>query len=113
LDGGLREKYEPPTDINEFTHSQQPFTQAVIQKCSLKTKKLRLSKIVTPFLVFEELWDLNAVINMADDQCGTLDAKLLELLCLKLMRYQAKAARVLKMQNDGSAQSLGKMCRTL
>jgi len=70
-----------PPDINGFTHSQQPLTNRVINKCSMITTKLRLSKIVSPFPVFEEHWEPNAVITMADDQGGTLDVKLLELFC--------------------------------
>jgi len=41
------------------------------------TTKLRFSKIVTPFPVFEEHWDPNKVITLADDQDGTLYVKLL------------------------------------
>jgi len=70
------------------------------------TTKLRLSKIVTPFPVFEERWDPNTVITLADDQGGTLDVKLLELLCFTHMRFKAK----LKISNDGLAKSLGKGC---
>ena len=47
----------------------------------------QLSKIVTPFPVFEEHWDPNAVITLVDDQGGTLDVKLLELLCFTLTVY--------------------------
>ena len=74
------------------------------------TTMLRLSKIVTPFPVFEEHWDPHAVITMADDQGGTLDVKLLELLCFTRTRYKAKVTRALKMDNSGSAKSLGKEC---
>ena len=57
-------------DINAFTHSQQPLPKKVMDKCSMITTKLRLSKIVTPFPVVEEHWDPNAVITMADDRCS-------------------------------------------
>jgi len=50
----------------------------------------------------------HAVITMADDQGGTLDVKLLELLCFKRTRYKDKVGRALKMENDGSH---GKGCR--
>jgi len=68
---------------------------------------------VTQFQVFEEYWDLNAVFTMADDQGGTLDVKLLELLCFTRTRYKNKVARALKMTNDGSAKSIGKGCRPI
>jgi len=47
-------KGKRPPDINGFTHSQQPLLQKVMSKCNMKTTKLRLSKIVTLFPVFEE-----------------------------------------------------------
>jgi len=72
--------------------------------------KLRLSKIVTPFPVFEEHCDPNMVIALADDQGGTLDVKMLELLFLTCLRYKAKVARALKMQNYGSAKIFAKGC---
>jgi len=59
-----------PPDINAFTHSQQPLPKKFMDKCSMITTKLRLSKIVTPFPVFEEHWDPNAVITMGDDRCS-------------------------------------------
>ena len=62
-----------------------------------------VSKIVTLFLVFEEHWDPNAVITMADNQGGTLDVKLLKMLCLTRMRYKNKVTRALEMENGGSA----------
>jgi len=69
---------------------------------------------VTQFPVFEEHWDLNAVITMADDdQGGRLDVKLLELLCFTRTRYKNKVARALKMKNDGSAKSIGKGCQPI
>ena len=52
----------------------------------------------------------NAVITMADDQAGTLDVKLLELLCSTRVRYKANVARALKIANGGSAKSLAKGC---
>jgi len=67
-------------------------------------------KLMTPFPVFEEHWDPNAVITLVDDQGGTLDVKLLELLCFTRTRYEAKARRALKMENGGLAASLGKKC---
>jgi len=54
--------------------------------------------------------DPNAVITMADDQGGTLDVKLLELLCITRTRYKNKVRRALKMEYGGSAKSLGKGC---
>ena len=57
--------------------------------------KLQLSKIVTPFPVFEENWDPNAVITMADDDGNTLHVKLLELLCFTRTRHKAKVADAL------------------
>ena len=71
---------------------------------------MRWSKIVTPFPVFEEHWEPNAVITMADDQGGTLDVKLLELLCTTRKHHKAKVARALKMQYDSSAESFAKGC---
>jgi len=67
---------------------------------------------VTPFLVIEEHWDPNAVITMADNQGSTLDVKLLELFCFTRRRFKAKAAKALKMENNGSSISLGKGCLT-
>jgi len=90
-------------DLDGFKHNQQPLLDRVIQKCSMTTTKLRLSKIVTPFPVFKEHLEPNAVITMADDQGGTLDVKLLELLCFTSKRHKAKVARALKMENDGLA----------
>ena len=48
---------------------------------------------MTPFPVFEERWDPNAVITMADDQGRTLDVKLLELLCFTHTKYKAKSKK--------------------
>ena len=100
-------------DLDGFKHNQQPLLDRVIQKCSMTTTKLRLSKIVTQFPVFEEHWDPNAVIIMADDQGGTLDVKLLELLCFTRTRCTRKVATALKTKNDGSAKSIGKGCRPI
>jgi len=69
-----------------------------------------MSKIVTPFPVFEEHWDPNAVIKMADDQGGILDGKLLELLCLTRTRYKKSVTRALKMANGSSAKSIAVGC---
>jgi len=55
--------------------------------------------------------DPNAVITMADDQGGTLDVKLLELLCFT--HYKNKVTRTLKMENHGAAKSIGKGCRPI
>ena len=46
-----------PPNMKGFKHSQQLLLKKVVDKCSMITTKLRLSKIVTPFLVFEEHWD--------------------------------------------------------
>jgi len=107
-----RSARKSPPDINGFIHSQQPLTNKVISKCSMITTKLRLSKIVTPFLVFEEHGDPDSVITMADDQGGTLDVNLLELLCFTRQRYKAKFTRALTMENSCLAKSLGKGCLT-
>jgi len=66
-----------------------------------KTTKLAFSHIVTPFPVFEEHWDPNAVITLGDDQGRTLDVKLLELLCLTRTRYREKVTGARKRENDG------------
>jgi len=52
------------------------------------TIQLRLSTIVTrtPFPVFEQHWDPNAVITLADDQDSTLEVKLLEFLLITRQR---------------------------
>jgi len=100
-------------DLDGFKHNQQPLLDRVIQKCSMITTKLRLSKIVTPFPVFEEDWDPNVVITMADDQCHTLDVKLLELLCFTRTRHKAKVAKALKRANDGLPKSINRRCRSI
>jgi len=74
---------------------------------------MRWSKIVTPFPVFEEHWEPNAVITMADDQGGTLDVKLLELLCTTRKHHKAKVARALKMENDGLTTRINMGCRSI
>jgi hypothetical protein len=99
-----------PPDLDGFKHNQQPMLHRAVKKCSMITTKLRLSMIVTPFPVFKEHWDPNAVITMADDQGGTLDVKLLELLCITRTRYKNKVRRALKMEYGGSAKSLEKGC---
>jgi len=71
---------------------------------------LRVSKIVMPFPVFEEHWDPNTVMTLADDQDGTVDVKLIELLCCTRVCYRNKVTRALKMENDGSVKSLAKGC---
>ena len=71
-----------------------------MEKCSMKTTKLRVPKIVTPFSVFEEHLGPNWVIILTDD--GKCEVKLLELLCLTLRRYKAKVERELKIQKDDS-----------
>jgi len=84
-----------------------------LTKCSMITKKLRLSKLVTPFTVIEEHWDPNAVITMADDQVGTLDVKLLELLCFTRTKYKNKGSTALKMKNDGLPKSMNRGCQSI
>jgi len=42
-----RTKGRNPTDIDGFAHSQQPLTDAVMRKCSMKTTKLRSSEHYT------------------------------------------------------------------
>ena len=105
-----RGRSKRPPDINGSIHSQQPLINKVINKCSTITTKLRVSKIVTPFPVFEERWDPNSVMTLADDQGGTFDVNLLQLLCFTRQRYTAKVAEVLKMEKGGSAKSIGKEC---
>ena len=102
-----------PPDLDGFKHNQQILPDAGMRKCGMKTTKLRLSKIVTQFPVFEEHWDPNAVITMSCDQGGTLDVKLLELLCFTRTRYKRNVARALKMKKDGSAKSIRKGCRPI
>ena len=65
------------------------------------------------FPVFEEHWDPNAVITLADDQGGTLDVKLLELLCLTRTRYKSRVARALKKENDCLAKSINREFRSI
>jgi len=50
---------------------------------------------------------------MADDQGGTLDVKLLDLLAVTCTRYKNKVTKTLKMENDGSANSMGRGCRPI
>ena len=69
--------------------------------------------IVTPFPVFKEHWDPNAVITMADDQGGTLDVKLLELLCFTRTRYKNKVADTRKRENDGLPKSMNAGCLSI
>ena len=69
-----RKKGPKPTDMDRFTHSQQPLNDAVMRKCSMTTTKLRLSKIVTPFPIVEVQRDPNMVIRMIDDQGGTVQS---------------------------------------
>jgi len=102
-----------PPDLDIFKHNEQPLLARVMTKCNMITTKLRLSKIVTPFPVFEEHWDPNAVITMADDQDGTLDVKLLELLCYTCTRYKNKGATALKMKNDGLPKSMNRGCQSI
>ena len=103
-------RHGPPPDINGFTHSKQTLQQKVMNKFSMTTTKLRLTKIVTPSPVFEEHWDPNTVISLVYDQGSTLDVKLLELLCLTCRRYKARVARAFKIMNDGSGKSLANFC---
>jgi len=63
---------------------------------------------VTPFPVFEEYWDPNAVITMADDQGHTLDVKLLELPWFTRTRHRSKVSLALKRENDGLPKSMNK-----
>jgi len=102
-----------PPDLDGFKDSQEAMFARVMTKCSIITTKLRLSKIVTPFPVFEEHWDPNAVITMADDQGGILDVKLLELLCFTPTRHKPKAAEALKRENDGLPKSINRGCRSI
>jgi len=53
------------------------------------------------------------VITLADDQGGTLDVKLLELLCFTRTRYNSRVARALKKINDGLAKSMNRGCRPI
>jgi len=99
-------RYAP--DLDGFKHNQQPLLARVMTKYSMITTKLRLSKIVTPFPVFEQHWDPNAVVTMADDRGGRLDVKLLELLCFTRTQYKNKASRALKMKNDALPKSINR-----
>ena len=78
-----------------------------------KTTKLAFSHIVTPFPVFEEHWDPNAVITLGDDQGRTLDVKLLELLCLTRTRYREKVAGARKRENDGLSTRMHVGCQSI
>jgi len=102
-----------PPDLDGFKHNQQPMLHRAVKKCSMITTKLRLSMIVTPFPVFKEHWDPNAVITMADDQGGTLDVKLLELLCFTRTRYKNKVADARKRENDGLPKSMNAGCLSI
>jgi len=95
-----------PPDINGIRHSKQLPLQKVMNKFSMTTTKLRLTKIVTPFPVFEEHWDPNTVISLAGGQGGTLDVKLLELLCFTRTFDKNKFARALILEKGGAAKSL-------
>jgi len=66
--------------------------------------------MVASFPIMEEHWDPNALIPVVDDQGGTLDVKLLELMCFTPARYKVKAARALKMEKGGSAKRFGEGC---
>jgi len=60
--------------------------------------QVRLSKIVTPFPVFEEHWDPKTVMTVADGQDSRLQVKLLELLRLTRQRYKDKVTKALIME---------------
>jgi len=102
-----------PPDLDGFKHNQQPLLARVMTKCSMITTKLRLSKIVTPFPVFEQHWDPNAVVTMADDRGGRLDVKLLELLCFTRTQYKNKGSRALKMKNDALPKSINRAYQSI
>jgi len=87
-----RQRGPNPPDMDRFKHNQQPMLHRAVQKCSMITTKLRLSQIVMPLPVFEEHWDPNVVITIADDKDRTLDVKLLELLCFTRKKYKNKVA---------------------
>jgi len=70
-----------------------------MKKCSMITTNLRLSKIVTLFPVFEEHWEPNMVITLADDRDGILNVSLLEVLCLTRKRFKDKAATAHRLLN--------------
>jgi len=93
------------------TSMSRPFIRPVSASAYNLIK--RLSKIVTPFLVFEENWDPNAVITMADDQGHTPDVKLLELLCFTRTRHKAKVADALKREKEGLPKSINKGCQSI
>jgi len=102
-----------PPDLDGFEHNQQPLLDCAMKKCNMITTKLRLSKIVTPLPVFEEHWDPNAVITMADDQGHTLDVKLLEFLCIMSRRHKSKVALALKREKDGLSKIVKKGCQSI
>jgi len=69
-----------------------------------------LSKIVTPFLVFEEHRDPNTVITLADNRGDTLAVSLLELLCHTRLRFKKKEAVQLNIKNDGLPKTFARGC---
>ena len=102
-----------PPDLDGFKHNQQPMPDSAVKKCSMLITKLRLSQIVTPFPVFEEHWDPNAVIAMADDQGRTLDVKLHELLCFTRTNYKNKVGLARRRENDGLPKSMNHGCQSI
>ena len=102
-----------PPDLDGFKDSQQQLLDSDVQKCLLKTTKLGLSKIVTPFPVFEENWAPNSVITIADDQGHTLDVKLLESLCFTRRRHKSKVTSALKREKEGLLKSINKGCQSI
>jgi len=99
--------------LDGFKHNQQPLTDANTKKCSMKTTMLRFSQIVTPFPVFQEHWDPNAVITLGDDQGRALDVKLLELLCFTRTRYKNKVRDARKRKNKGLSKRVNMGCRSI
>jgi len=102
-----------PPDLTGFKHNQQSMLYRDMKKCGMKTTKLAFSHIVTPFPVFEQHWDPNAVITLGDDQGSTLDVKLLELLCFTRARYRDKVAGARKRENDALSKTMHVECQPI
>jgi len=102
-----------PPDLNGFKHNQQPMPYHDIRKCGMKTTKLRFSQIVTPFQVLEQDWNPKTVITLGDDRGGTLDVKLLKLLCFTHTRYRDKVADARRRENDGLCKRMHVGCQSI
>jgi len=83
--GGL---FSAPSRAAEFTPDQQPLMNGKYRAGALKNTKLKLSKIMSPFPIFD---CPDTVIALGDTNGATIKVSILGILCHACVRRQETA----------------------